>query len=160
MKKIVLITLTVLFSIKLFAFDFSIKPLVAYEFATEKLFNEAGGFSVGLGVDISPVTIRQRDKLFITGQFTSTNFPTKAFGVQSLIDGDLGIGYSFRIADRFGITPELYAGLWNYLGSDSLGVSSISGISFGGKLYADYYMSPSLTLSLFGGLYKANTIYK
>lgn len=151
MKKIVLITLTVLFSIKLFAFDFSIKPLVAYEFATEKLFNEAGGFSVGLGVDISPVTIRQRDKLFITGQFTSTNFPTKAFGVQSLIDGDLGIGYSFRIADRFGITPELYAGLWNYLGSDSLGVSSVSGISFGGKIYADYYMSPSLTLSLFGG---------
>ena len=151
MKKIVLITLTVLLSVRLFALDISIKPMFAYELATEKLFNDAGGFSAGLGLDLSPVTIRQRDKLYITGQFTSTNFPTKAFGVQSLIDGSLGLGYSFRINDRFGVTPELFAGLWNYLGSDSLGVSSVSGISFGGKIYADYYMSPSLTLSLFGG---------
>ena len=109
MKKIVLITLTVLLSVRLFALDISIKPMFAYELATEKLFNDAGGFSAGLGLDLSPVTIRQRDKLYITGQFTSTNFPTKAFGVQSLIDGSLGLGYSFRINDRFGVTPELFA---------------------------------------------------
>ncbi len=151
MKKIVLIALTILFSVRLFALDLSIKPMLSYEFATEKLFNNAGGFSAGLGLDISPLTIRERDKLYITGQFTSTNFPTKAFGLQSLIDGSLGLGYSVRLTDRFGLTPELYAGLWNYLGSDALGVSSVSGISFGGKLYADYYMSPALTLSVFGG---------
>ena len=80
MKKIVLIALTVLFSVKLFALDFSIKLLPGYEFATEKLFNDAGGFSVGLGVDVAPITLRERDKLYITGQFASTNFPTKDFG--------------------------------------------------------------------------------
>ena len=151
MKKIVLIALTVLFSVRLFAFDFSVKLLPGYEIATEKLFNDAGGFSIGLGVDISPVSLRGRDKLYITGQFTSTNFPTDAFGLQSLVDGEFGLGYSLRIMDRFGVTPELYAGLWNYLGSDSLGSSSVSGIVFGGRLYADYYMSPALTLSVFGG---------
>lgn len=151
MKKIVLILLTVLLSSRLFAFDFTVKLLPAYEFATEKLFNDAGGFSAGLGFDLSPVTLRQRDKLYITGQFASTNFPTDAFGIQSLIDGEVGLGYSVRIMDRFGVTPELYAGLWNYLASDSLGTSSISGIVFGGRVYADYYMSPALTLSAFAG---------
>ena len=151
MKKIILFVLTVFLSASLFAFDFSLKLLPGYEFATEKLFNDAGGFSVGLGADISPLNIRERDKLYITTQFTSTNFPVKDFGVQSLIDGGLGIGYSVRLFDRFGVTPELYTGLWNYLGSDSLGASSVSGILFGGKLYADYYLSPAVTISLFGG---------
>ncbi len=104
MKKIVLIALTILFSVRLFALDLSIKPMLSYEFATEKLFNNAGGFSAGLGLDISPLTIRERDKLYITGQFTSTNFPTKAFGLQSLIDGSLGLGYSVRLTGRLGLT--------------------------------------------------------
>lgn len=151
MKKIVLIALTVLFSVKLFALDLSFKLLPGYEFATEKLFNDAGGFSVGLGFDIAPVTLRERDKLYITGQFASTNFPTKDFGLQPLIDGGFGLGYTVRLMDRFSVTPEFYAGIWNYLGSDSFGTSSVSGIILCGKLYADYHFSPSLTLSLFGG---------
>ena len=151
MKKIVLIALTVLLSASLFAFDFTIKLLPGYEFATEKLFNDEGGFSVGLSADISPVTLRGRDKLYVTTQFASTNFPTKDFGMQSLIDGGLGLGYSFRFMDRFGVTPEFYAGIWSYLGSDSFGSASVSGIVFAGKIYADYYFSPALTLSLFGG---------
>ena len=151
MKKIVLIVLTVLLSARLFAFDFSIKVLPGYEFATEQLFNDAGGFSVGLGIDVSPVTLRERDKLYVTGQFASTNFPSEGFGVQPLLDGGFGLGYNFRFMDRFGVTPEFYTGIWSYLGSSGFGTSAISGIVFCGKVYADYYLSPSVTLSLFGG---------
>ena len=151
MKKIVLFVLTVLLSARLFALDFSLKLLPAYEFSTEKLFNNAGGFSVGLGADIAPVTFRERDKLFITAQFTSTNFSVKDFGMQSLVDGAFGVGYTVRIMDRFGVTPELYTGLWSYTGSEALGASSVSGILFGGKVYADYYLTPAVTLSAFGG---------
>ena len=151
MKKIVLIALTVLMSASLFAFDFSIKLLPGYEIATEPLFNNAGGFNVGIGADISPVTLRERDKLYVTAQFTSTNFPVKGFGIQTLFDGGLGVGYTIRLMDRFGITPEIITGLWSYTGSESLGASSISGILFGGKIYADYYLSPALTVSAFGG---------
>ena len=109
MKKIVLFVLTVLLSARLFALDFSLKLLPAYEFSTEKLFNKAGGFSVGLGADIAPVTFRERDKLYITAQFTSTNFSVKDFGLQSLVDGVFGVGYTVRIMDRFGVTqvPKL-----------------------------------------------------
>ena len=151
MKKILLFVLTVLLSARLFAVDFSVKLLPGYEFATDKLFNKAGGFSVGLGADIAPVTIRERDKLFITAQFASTNFPVKDFGIQPLLDGGIGVGYTLRLMDRFGITPEFYTGIWNYLGSESLGASPVSGLVFCGKLYADYYFSPALTLSFFGG---------
>ena len=151
MKKIVLFVLTVLLSARLFALDFSLKLLPAYEFSTEKLFNKAGGFSVGLGADIAPVTFRERDKLYITAQFTSTNFSVKDFGLQSLVDGVFGVGYTVRIMDRFGVTPELFTGLWSYTGSEALGASSVSGILFGGKVYADYYLTPAVTLSAFGG---------
>ncbi len=151
MKKNILIILTVLLSARLFAFDFSIKLLPGYEYAAEKLFNDAGGFSVGLALDFSPVTIRERDKLYITGQFASTNFPTNDFGLQPLIDGGFGLGYTFRIIDRLGVSPEFYTGLWNYLGSASFDTDAVSGIVFCGKLYLDYYFTPSATLSLFGG---------
>ena len=151
MKKIVLFVLTVLISARLFAFDFSLKLMPGYELSTEKLFNNLGGFSVGLGADISPVTLRERDKLYITAQFTSTNFPTNGLGVQSLIDGGVGLGYSFRFMDRFGVTPEFYTGIWNYMGSESMDTDSVSGVIIAGRVYADYYMSPALTISLFGG---------
>lgn len=151
MKKRLLFVLTVLLSARLFAFDFSLKLLPAYEFSTEKLFNNAGGFSVGLGADISPITIRGRDKLFITAQFASTNFPVKDFGIQPLIDGGIGLGYTVRILDRFSVTPEVYAGLWSYAGSEALGASPVSGLVFTGKVYADYYLSPALSVSAFGG---------
>ena len=151
MKKIIIFVLTILLAARLFAIDFSLKLLPGYEFSTEKLFNNAGGFSAGLGADIAPVTLRERDKLYITAQFTSTNFPVKNFGIQSLFDGGIGLGYSVRIADRFGVTPELYTGLWSYTGSEALGADSVSGILFAGKIYADYYLSPAVTVSLFGG---------
>ena len=151
MKKVVLFILTVLISARLFAFDFSIKLIPGYELSTEKLFNNLGGFSVGAGIDISPVTLRERDKLYITGQFYSTNFPTNGLGLQSLIDGGFGLGYTFRISDRFGVTPEFYTGIWNYLTSRSMQSDPVSGIIIAGKVYADYYMSPAVTISLFGG---------
>ena len=151
MKKSVLIILTVLFSVRLFAVDLSLKLLPGYELSTEKLFNNYGGFSVGIGTDISPVTLRGRDKLYITAQFASTNFPTNGLGLQPLIDGGFGVGYTIRILDRFAITPEFYSGIWNYTGSESMDTSSVSGIVFAGKVYADYYVSPAFSVSLFGG---------
>ena len=110
MKKIVLIALTVLFSVKLFALDFSIKLLPGYEFATEKLFNDAGGFSVGLGVDVAPITLRERDKLYITGQFASTNFPTKDLDLSKYILSESNIG------DKYDLI-----GVINHYGGESFG---------------------------------------
>ncbi|MCR4899321.1 MAG: porin family protein [Treponema sp.] len=151
MKKGIL-TLCVLFSCSaLFAFDFSVRFMPSYELPVDNFLNNAGGFGINTGFDLSPVTIRSRDKLYLSGQFTYGGYPIKAFGIQSLMDGAFGVGYSFRFSDRLAAFGEGFAGIWNFIGNKELVEESVSGISFGGRAGVDFYVGPALSLTGFAG---------
>jgi len=135
----------------LWSFDLSMRILPSYEIPINNFFNEAGGFGVNAGIDITPLTIRSRDKLYISGQFTFSGFPVKSFGLQPFYEGGFGLGYNLRFSDRFSAFAEVTAGIWNFNGSKDLVSNTASGISAAAKLGADFYLSPALSLSAFAG---------
>ena len=151
MKKIISVLSILFFSFSIFAFDFSFHFNPAYELPLNSFYGKAGGVSLNLGIDLSPVTIRERDKLFITGQFTFTDYLIEGFKNQIFLDGGFGIGYDFRLNDRISITPDFYSGVWVFLGGGAFNVSSASGIVLAGKLSADFHMGPAFTLGAFAG---------
>ena len=133
------------------AVDLTLRLMPSYEFPVDNFLNEAGGAAVNLGLEIAPITVRGRDKIYAAGLFSYGIFPVESFGIQSLLDGDLALGYNFRINDRFSVWPEATAGFWSFISSDTFQAKSSSGISFGGKLGADFHLSPALSISAFGG---------
>ena len=151
MKKILSFLGVLLFSASLFAFDVSFHLDTAYELPIKSFYGKAGGISFNLGADVSPVTLRERDKLYVTGQFAFTDFFVDGFKNQFFIDGGFGIGYDFRISDRISIVPDFYSGVWTYLGGGAFNVKSSSGIVFAGKILADYHLAPALSVSAFAG---------
>ena len=151
MKKIVSVLSLLLFSASIFAFDMSFHLNPAYELPINSFYGKAGGLSVNLGVDVSPVTLRERDKLFLSGQFTFTDFFIDGFKNQIFLDGGFGLGYEFRINDRISITPEFYSGVWVFLGGGAFNVQSSSGIILTGKASVDFHLGPAFSLNAFGG---------
>ena len=135
----------------LYAFDFSFHLQPSYEIPIGGFPNKEGGFGVNIGFDVTPVTIRLRDKLYITGQFTYTGFPVSGFGLQSFYDGGLGIGYSFRFSDRIAAFAEGDIGIWSFPGAKNFSERAVSGLIFAGKLGADFYVSPALSVTAFAG---------
>lgn len=133
------------------AFDFSFHLAPSYEFPLGGFPNKEGGFGINAGIDLTPLTIRSRDKLYITGQFTFTGFPVSGFGLQTFQDGGLGLGYSFRFSDRLAFFGEGNIGVWQFSGTKDLSAYGASGLCFSGKLGADFYVSPALSVVGFAG---------
>ena len=133
------------------AFDLSVHIAPSYEFPIGGFPNKEGGFGINLGIDVTPITIRSRDKLYVSGLFTFTGFPVEGFGLQPFFDGGLGLGYSFRLNDRTAIFAEGGIGIWSFSGSKSFSASDVSGLTFSGKLGADVYVSPALSVTAFAG---------
>ena len=136
---------------KLSALDLSLHLYPSYDYQIKSFLNDFGGFSVNLGFELAPVTIRERDKVFFSGEFTYTGVPVKGFPVQNILDGEVGAGYRFRINDRFAAFGQAFGGVWFYTPSESLKASSVSGILFGGRAGAEYYLNPSFTAAAFAG---------
>ena len=151
MKKIITVLSILFFSASLFAFDVSFHLNTAYEIPVDSFYGKAGGISFNLGADISPVVLRERDKLFVTGQFAFTNYFVEDFKNQIFLDGGFGIGYDFRLNDRISITPDFYSGVWKYLGGGAFNVQSSSGIVFAGKLAAEMHIGPAFAVNAFAG---------
>ena len=157
MKKLIkiknLITLLSCFLLcsKLCAVDLSLHLYPSYDYQLKSFLNDFGGFSANLGFELAPLTIRQRDKLFISGEFTYTGIPVKGFPIQNILDAEVGAGYRYRINDRFAAFGQAYGGVWFYTPSPELKASSVSGILFGGRAGAEYYLSPSFTAAAFAG---------
>ncbi len=140
------------FSTGLSAVDLYFHLYPTYDIPVDNFMNEAGGFGVNAGFDIAPITIRERDKIFVSTSFNYTAFPVDILGIQSMFDGSLGFGYTFRITDRIGVTPEAFAGLWSFKGTvKDPDKSATSGISFGGRAGAEFYVTPSFSVGAFAG---------
>ena len=150
-KKIIISLSAIFICVNLFAVDVSFHIRPAYEFPLNGFLNKAGGFGVNTGFNLSPLTIRSRDQLYITGQFSYTGFYVDGFGLQSLLDGGIGLGYNLRFMDRWDAFAEGVAGVWSFPSASNFSAKTVSGISFLGRLGADFYFSPSLSLTGFVG---------
>lgn len=148
-----LITLLFCFIIcsKLFAVDLSLHIYPAYDYHIKSFLNDFGGFSANLGIDIAPITIRERDKIFFSGEFSYSGIPVKNFPIQSILDGEIGAGYNFRINDRFALFGQVSGGLWLFTPTEELKASSASGLLYGGRAGAEFYITPSFSVSAFAG---------
>lgn len=150
-RKIIASLCSLVLCSSVFAFDFSFHLLPSYELPLGGFPNKEGGFGVNIGFDITPVTIRLRDKLYVTGQFTYTGFNVSGFGLQSFYDGGLGAGYSLRFSDRIAAFGEASVGFWSFPGAKDFSEKGVSGLTFAGKLGADFYVSPALSVTAFAG---------
>ena len=135
----------------LYSVDLGLHLYPAYDLTIKNFLNEKNAFSIDAGIDIAPVTIRERDKLFFSLDFTYTGIPLSNFPLQNAFDGTLGIGYKCRINDRFSAFAELRGGLWVYTPSKSFDVSSLSGLLFGARAGAEYNISPYFSAAAFVG---------
>ena len=133
----------------LYSVDLGLHLYPAYDLTIKNFLNEKNAFSIDAGIDIAPVTIRERDKLFFSLDFTYTGIPLSNFPLQNAFDGTLGIGYKCRINDRFSAFAELRGGLWVYTQSKSFDVSSLSGLLFGARAGAEYNISPYFSAAAF-----------
>ena len=133
------------------AVDLTLRLMPSYEFPVDNFLNKAGGTGANIGLELSPLTIRGRDKLYLAGLFSYSIYPVEDFGIQSLLDGGVSLGYNFRINDRFSVWPEISGGLWVFRTSEEFNVRTLSGITYGGKLGADFHLTPALSISAFGG---------
>ena len=146
----VFLTSIVLFS-KLCAVDLGLHFYPSYDYSIKNFLNKAGGFSANAGFEVSPLTIRERDKLFISAEFSYTGMPVHGFPIQTIMDGELGAGYKFRISDNFAAFAQLYGGIWSYKPSEQFNIAAVSGLLFGGRLGAEYYIAPAFSVTAFGG---------
>lgn len=152
LNKKIIISLSVIFlCARLAAFDFSLHVQPSYEIPLNGFLNKAGGFGVNLGLNLSPITIRSRDQIYVTGQFTYTGFYVEGFGLQTLLDGNFGAGYNVRFADRWDAFAEAGGGVWSFPSASNFSAKNVSGLSFYGKAGADYYLSPALSVTAFAG---------
>lgn len=133
------------------AVDLTLRLMPSYEFPVDNFLNKAGGASVNLGLEVAPITVRGRDKIYFAGLFNYGIYPVESFGIQSLMDGGLALGYNFRINDRFSVWPEGNFGFWSFQSSEEFKAKILSGLAFGGKLGADFHLTPALSISAFAG---------
>ena len=150
-KKIILSLSVIFVCANLSAIDLSLHIQPSYTLPLNGFLNKAGGFGINAGLDLSPITIRSRDQIYITGQFNYSGFYVEGFGLQSLLDGGLGIGYSLRFMDRWDAFAEGIAGVWSFPSASSFSAKTVSGLSFSGKIGADFHFSPALSLTGFAG---------
>ena len=127
LSKKILLSLSVIFvCANLFAIDLSLHLQPSYVFPMNGFLNKSGGLGVNGGLGLSPITVRSRDQIYLTGQFAYTGFYVDGFGLQSLIDGEFGIGYKLRFMDRWDAFLEGLAGIWTFPSASNFSASTDS----------------------------------
>ena len=156
LKAFVLSCLLLASSATIFAAEFSVRILPFYDFAIQSPFKVVAGGTVSL--DLSAVTIRSRDELIFSLQ--GTPIFMNAPGIETVYFFDVGgaVGYNFRVNDRISVSGEVNGGIWFFPENKKMNLEGASSLSVGGRVAANYYISPSLKASVFTG-YK-NFLYK
>ena len=135
LSKKIIFSLSVIFvCANLSAIDLSLRVQPSYELPLNGFLNKAGGFGVNAGLDLSPITIRSRDQIYVSGQFTYSGFYVEGFGLQSLLDGSFGFGYKLRFMDRWAAFAEGMAGIWTFPSASKFDAKTVSGLSFSGTV--------------------------
>lgn len=133
----------------LFAVDVGVRIMPSYNMTVEDTFSNV--FEGTISLDISPLTIRERDKIYVSPQGSGSILMAKGIDNLTLLDGNLALGYEYRINDRFAISLEGFGGVWSFAGDEKQKLPAASGISFGARLFGSYYISPDMSASIFGG---------
>lgn len=143
-------------SVSVSAVDFSARLLPSYDYVIKSSFQNVFGGTVGL--DISSGIFKTRHEAYISLQAEPHFFTATKVDAVNSFNFAVALGCNFRITDRFGLSTEGYGGVWWLPEDKDNGLQSASGPFFGGRLSADYYVSPAIKASLYGG-YK-NLYYK
>ena len=144
-----LLALFLLSTFSVNAADFSIRLLPAYDFAFDSVFDNVVSGNVSL--DLSPFTLRSRDEIRLSLQGGSVFMLSQSIEPVNFFNFGAALGYNLRLADRFGLTAEGNGGLWLLPENKEKNLQKTSGPYFGGRLTADFYISPVFKLGLFGG---------
>ena len=140
----------------LFAADFSVRLLPCYDFGLGSSFNNV--FSGNASLDLSAFTVRSRDEIKLSLQGGTVFMLAQGIDPVNFYNVGGALSYSLRIADRFGISLEGDGGLWLLPQDEQTNLNGASGPYFGGRLTADYYISPVFKAGIFGGY--QNYFYK
>ena len=138
------------------AAEFSVRLLPAYDFALQSSFENV--FSGTVSLDLSPITVRKRDEIYFSLQGGTIFMLAPNVDPVNFYNFGGAVGYNFRVTDRIGVSAEANAGMWTLPENKEKKLESASGLSFGGRLAADYYLSPVLKAGVFGGY--QNYFYK
>ena len=140
----------------LFAAVFSVRLLPCYDFGLGSSFNNV--FSGNASLDLSAFTVRSRDEIKLSLQGGTVFMLAQGIDPVNFYNVGGALSYSLRIADRFGISLEGDGGLWLLPQDEQTNLNGASGPYFGGRLTADYYISPVFKAGIFGGY--QNYFYK
>ena len=161
MKQIKAISLTAILMFltlpaSLSAAEFSIRLLPSYDYILQSSFKNVLGGTLSL--DFSADVFHTRNEVYVSLQASPEFFMAPNVDTVITYDANMALGYSQRFTDRFGLSLEGYGGLWLLPEDLENNIQQTSGPSFGARLSANYYVSPSVKASIFGG-YK-NYFYK
>ena len=131
------------------AADFSVRIMPAYEYAFDSKFDNS--FTGILSLDLSAITVRSRDEIYISAQANPVLL--MAQNVDPVLFYNFGgaLGYNLRFSDRFSVSIEGNGGIWMLPEDTEKKTDSASGPSFGGRLGANFYISPVIKTIIFGG---------
>ena len=132
-----------------FAADFSVRLMPAYEVALESKFENV--FSGTLSLDLNAFTVRSRDDIYLSVQASPVMLMAQNVDPVLIYNFSGALGYNLRITDRISIAAEGFGGLWMLPENTEKNLKQTSGPSFGGRLSANYYISPALKAGIFGG---------
>ena len=154
--KAIFLSVFILTAASVHAADFSVRLLPAYDFALASSFDNV--LSANLSLDLSPFTLRSRDEIKLSLQGGSVFMLAQGLDPVNFYNVGGALSYSLRLADRFGLSLEGNGGLWLLPQDKQNNLNGASGPYFGGRLSADYYISPVFKAGLFGGY--QNYFYK
>lgn len=151
MKKLIsTIAAAFTFASALFAVDVGVRVLPSYNLTLDGLFSNV--VEGTLSLDVAPFTIRGRDKVYVAAQGSGSVLIATGLQNLTVLDGNLALGYDFRINDHFGVALEGLFGVWNFAGDDKQSLPSASGITYGARLLGSYYVTPAFRATVFTGL--------
>jgi len=148
-KKIAMLVLASLAGLSVFAMDIQVKILPFMYIPMGISLDNSVGMTAG--VDVAPITVRERDSIFFTAQGTYGLMQANGISNFNFLDISLGAGYEFRIMDRLSIIGEASVGFWNIPKNDKNNLPSGRGYSLGARATANFYIFPFLQAGAFAG---------
>ena len=156
MKRIKTLYFVLFFSLVIFpkpaelsAADFSVRLMPAYEVALESRFENV--LSGTLSLDLNMFNVRSRDDIYLSVQASPVMLLASNVDPIFIYNFSGALGYNLRFSDRISVSAEGFGGLWMLPEDTEKNLKSTSGPSFGGRVSANYYISPALKASIFGG---------
>ena len=149
LKALILAVLMLLPVSGAFAADFSVRLLPAYDFALSSAFDNV--LSANAALDLSLFTVRSRDEIKLSVEGGSIFMFASNVDPINFYNAGGALGYNLRITDRIAISLEADGGIWMFRPNEEQNLQTASGPYFGGRLTADYYISPVFKIGLFGG---------